>query len=363
MKNKRIIWMTLLLAFLVCGSVMVSCGEGEHQAPPALSGEGDEDGSGDEGTTPGGDEGGEQNPDGYPAGLTVESFEDELSGDAKCLGFYAIVDFKTNPKLLFRPKFSGAKTPTTYFSDFAESGEGKPYVVVNGGYFGGSTSVSLLIEKGEMKSMAAQSDVCNGKTYYPVRAAFGQKADGSFETAWVYCIRAEDNQFYPYAFPSPLDNDERTESFMPEPPTAATEGAHVWEVEYAIGAGPMLVREGENVAEENYWKEVLESGGVSGMSRHPRTALGATADGKLVVLVCDGRGKRGSTGFTLPELADKMISLGCVMAINLDGGGSSTFVGKDGTVLNMPSDTPGTSPEGVDIVQRRIPTAVVIAEE
>ena len=134
------------------------------------------------------------------------------------------------------------------------------------------------------------------------------------------------------------------------------------EPQYAIGAGPMLVYEGENVAEENYWKEVFEHGGVSGMSRHPRTALGATADGKLVVLVCDGRGKRGSTGFTLPELADKMISLGCVRAINLDGGGSSTFVGKEGTVLNMPSDTQGTTLEGATIVQRRIPTAVVIAE-
>ena len=124
----------------------------------------------------------------------------------------------------------------------------------------------------------------------------------------------------------------------------------------------MLVYEGENVAEENYWKEVFEHGGVSGMSRHPRTALGATADGKLVVLVCDGRGKRGSTGFTLPELADKMISLGCVRAINLDGGGSSTFVGKEGTVLNMPSDTDGTTLEGATIKERSIPTAVVIAE-
>lgn len=357
MKSKRIFWVTLLAAFLACG-MLASCGGDDHQTPPALSGDGGDDDGGDGGD--GGDDG--QDEDGYPAGLTVETFTDELSGGAQCLGFYAVVDFKTNPKLLFRPKFSGAKTPTTYFSDFAESGDGTPYVVVNGGYFGGTTSVSLLVEEGEMKSMAAQSDVCNGQTYYPVRAAFGQMADGSFETAWVYCLRAADNRFYPYAYPSPLDNDERTETFMPEPPTASTEGAHIWEVEYAIGAGPMLVYDGKNVAEENYWKEVFEHGGVSGMSRHPRTSIGATADGKLIVLVCDGRGKRGSAGFTLPELADKMISLGCIRAINLDGGGSSTFVGKDGAVLNMPSDTQGTTLEGATIVQRRIPTAVVIAE-
>lgn len=108
---------------------------------------------------------------------------------------------------------------------------------------------------------------------------------------------------------------------------------------------------------------MLDHGGVSGLSRQPRTAIGATADGKLVVLVCDGRNKRGSKGFTLPELADKLISLGCTEAVNLDGGGSSTFVGREGKVLNMPSDTEGTDPAGAAIVERRIPTAVVIAAE
>lgn len=344
MKNKRILWVVLLIVILGCGA-SISCGGNKHQTPPPLSGG---DGSGTE-------------EDGYPAGLVVETFADELSDGVQCFGFYAVADFKANPKLLFRPKFSAAKTSTSYFEDFASSGEGVPCVVVNGGYFGGTTSVSLLIEQGEMKSLAAQSDVCGGTTYYPVRAAFGQMPDGSFETAWVYCVRDEGGR--PYAFSSPLGNDERTQTFMPEPPNSFTEGGHFWDAEYAIGAGPMLVLDGKNVAEESYWKEVFEHGGVSGMSRHPRTAIGATADGKLVVLVCDGRGKRGSTGFTLPELADKMISLGCVRAINLDGGGSSTFVGRDGKVLNMPSDTPGTSLEGVTVVQRRIPTAVVIAVE
>jgi exopolysaccharide biosynthesis protein len=59
-------------------------------------------------------------------------------------------------------------------------------------------------------------------------------------------------------------------------------------------------------------------------------------------------------------MADKFIELGCVGAINLDGGGSSTFVGKDGNVLNRPSDTADT--EDSPIVQRVVPTAVVIAE-
>ena len=67
---------------------------------------------------------------------------------------------------------------------------------------------------------------------------------------------------------------------------------------------------------------------------------------------------RGSAGFTLAELADKLIALGVVNAVNLDGGGSSTIVGAEGKVLNKPSDT-GTKET---IVQRSISTAVVITE-
>ena len=120
----------------------------------------------------------------------------------------------------------------------------------------------------------------------------------------------------------------------------------------------MLVKEGRNVAEECYWREVFDGGGIAGTSRQPRTAVGATADGKLLLLVCDGRGMRGSEGFTLAELADKLLALGAVEAINLDGGGSSTMVGCDGTVLNRPSDTG----DAETIVQRAVSTAIVISE-
>ena len=75
--------------------------------------------------------------------------------------------------------------------------------------------------------------------------------------------------------------------------------------------------------------------------------------------VADGRGMNGSLGYTLSELADKLISLGAEKAINLDGGGSSAIVGKDGKVLNRPSDTG----DGVSIVMRQVPTALVITAE
>lgn len=70
--------------------------------------------------------------------------------------------------------------------------------------------------------------------------------------------------------------------------------------------------------------------------RHPRTAAGVTANGRtLILVVVDGRQPTHSIGATLPELADIMIGLGADDAINLDGGGSSTFVyrQRDGTLL------------------------------
>ena len=353
MKRRWNICCLLLAAFLASGT-LVQCSEGGHQTPPPLAS---------------GDQEEEEQPDGqpgYPKGLTVEAFADDLSGGAKCLGYYAVVDFKANPRLRFRPQQAAAKTPTAYFSSFAASGGGTPYVVVNGGFFNGSLqSVSLLMEAGAVKSIAIQDDYIWSTTpythFFPVRAALGQLPDGSFEATWVYCVADDANR--PYTFPSALNNNEKTMTFMATAPTSHTAGGRRWSPDYAIGAGPMLVYGGKNVAEENYWKEIFDCGGLAGLTRQPRTALGVTADGKLVVLVCDGRQKRGSAGFTLPEMAEKLIALGCVQGVNLDGGGSSTFVGKDGTVLNMPSDTPGTTLEGATIKQRSIPTAVVIAEE
>lgn len=71
-------------------------------------------------------------------------------------------------------------------------------------------------------------------------------------------------------------------------------------------------------------------------SANPRTAIGQTASGVFHVVVVDGR-NADSAGCTTTELANYMLSQGCVTAFNLDGGGSST-IWYNGTVLNVPSD-------------------------
>ncbi|MRX72676.1 hypothetical protein GJU40_11005 [Bacillus lacus] len=75
----------------------------------------------------------------------------------------------------------------------------------------------------------------------------------------------------------------------------------------------------------------------------PRTAVGIKEDGSVFFTVVDGRQPGFSEGITVFELQDLMFDLGAVQALNLDGGGSSTFAarqpGESGlSVVNSPSD-------------------------
>ena len=75
--------------------------------------------------------------------------------------------------------------------------------------------------------------------------------------------------------------------------------------------------------------DIFEDGharpGLDNYTRASRTAIGIKADGTVVMFMVDGRQAPYSVGMTMAELAAAMESLGCVQAVNLDGGGSSTF--------------------------------------
>ena len=80
----------------------------------------------------------------------------------------------------------------------------------------------------------------------------------------------------------------------------------------------------------------------AGSQRHPRTGLGVTADGRILMVTVDGR-RTGSAGVTLAEMGQLMKSLGARHAFNLDGGGSTVMARyKAGSgrfeVANKPSD-------------------------
>lgn len=86
----------------------------------------------------------------------------------------------------------------------------------------------------------------------------------------------------------------------------------------------------------NGFYEILKDGkpvNTSDPSVHPRTTIGFKEDGSIVLYVVDGRQPTFSVGLTDLACAQYMQSLGCVGAIRMDGGGSSTMA------LRMPGDT------------------------
>lgn len=101
-------------------------------------------------------------------------------------------------------------------------------------------------------------------------------------------------------------------------------------------------------------------------TRAPRTAIGVTEDGSVLLVVVDGRADLPhSVGATLAELAQLMLNLGCLSAMNMDGGGSSVMFVNDAAVyplklrehlrdgvVNLPSDMGG--------VERLLPVPLVI---
>lgn len=84
------------------------------------------------------------------------------------------------------------------------------------------------------------------------------------------------------------------------------------DVEYAVGSLYSLVQYG-----------AVSSGLEAGSA--PRTAVGQTADGTLIFYTIDGRKSGHSIGATMTQVAQRLIELGCVTALCLDGGGSTTL--------------------------------------
>lgn len=116
--------------------------------------------------------------------------------------------------------------------------------------------------------------------------------------------------------------------------------AGVWDAVAGVGPsntdsdpGTLLITDGTNTG---------ATARVTPATREPRTAVGVNADGtRLYMIVIDGRQSTWSVGVTLAELADLLLEKGVWRAVNLDGGGSSSFVWQNDAntiITNRPSD-------------------------
>jgi len=200
-------------------------------------------------------------------------------------------------------------------------------VAVNAGYYRVDqerpSHIGLLLVDRVLLRSPLTSVIRDERRYYLARAALGIDAAGKVDVAWV-----SSRQGVLYEWPQPPHN-------APGSPVEEIDlsGLGVWQVVDAVAAGPALIVDGEIRITSD--QEVFFDSPVLGVN--PRTAAGITGDGDLVLVVVDGR-QRDSRGVDLLELATLMRDLGCVEALNLDGGGSSTLV-VNGRLVNRPGGT------------------------
>lgn len=113
----------------------------------------------------------------------------------------------------------------------------------------------------------------------------------------------------------------------------------------AVSFGPALIINSEPVT--------IEGDGGSGLQ--PRTAIGQTIDGKVLILEIDGRQPLYSVGASIKDIQNILLKYGAINASNLDGG-SSTAMYYNGKIINKPCGPLGSTGG------RYLPTAFLVTQ-
>jgi hypothetical protein len=252
--------------------------------------------------------------------------------------WYLEVDLKKS-NIIIKPYLNpiGKEGITAFSSRF------NTYAAINGGYFdvGSNASYSACVNQLGVLARNIASVTRSGSTYFITRGFFGMKETRELSIDWIYHFGG--NKLDLYRYTNPTNNVEGT----PAPAPSPINGTRYDELIAGIGGGPVLVKNG--VLRITYTEEVFWGSGVGLDNRDPRTAVGFTANNKVIMLVADGR-QAASEGFSLTELAQVMINLGCVEAMNLDGGGS-TQMSVGNQLVNLPVGS---------TYQRTIPTMLAV---
>lgn len=225
--------------------------------------------------------------------------------------------------------------------------EDNPYILVNGTFFSFQTNQNLntVIRNGKMiaYNVPAVKSKNSDSFYYPTRSAIGISKKRRADVAWLFTDTA---QRWPYGFQTkPVIAKGKTND-------PAFEDLNTldywkwWRMQTAIGGGPVLIQKG--IIKITNKEEQMFVAGES--DKHPRTAMGYTRKGKLIILVIEGRFPGKAEGATLEQEAKILKKLKCIEALNLDGGGSSCML-VNGKETIKPSDKEG---------QRAVPAVFII---
>jgi exopolysaccharide biosynthesis protein len=179
---------------------------------------------------------------------------------------------------------------------------------------------------------------------HPVIGALGIDKKRNIDIAWVL---SDSTKKYPWASQLPVNPLIDSSEHLDIPKYLASHSFKKWKMKTAVAGGPVLVQDGIIAISNN---QELKFTGKAINDKHPRTAMGYTADNKLIFLVIEGRFPGKSDGATLVEEATILRDLGSVEALNLDGGGSSCLL-VNGKETIYPSDKEG---------ERAVPAVIMI---
>lgn len=290
-----------------------------------------------------------------PASVHIFKSTDSIEGKPN-IAFYVIADLKDR-NLIFTTDttYKRRLTPQKFYHK-----NNQPLVVVNGTFFDFTSNRNLntVIKNGKLVSYNVHTIQLKGKdtlTYiHPFRSAIGINKNRTADVAWLY---SDTSLKKPFAFQQRINAYKDSASSISKSDVLRFSKKNLlssdirsysrWKMNTAIGGGPVLVQDGKVQISNNEEKMFA---GKAINDKHPRTAMGYTADGKLIILVVQGRLTGIAEGASLIHLATVLTDLGCKEALNLDGGGSSCLL-INGNETIQPSDKEG---------QRSVPAVFMI---
>jgi exopolysaccharide biosynthesis protein len=282
-----------------------------------------------------------------PPGVQLFYTNDSIDGKPN-IAYYLDADLN-NLNLIFDvdTTFNRRLTPQEFYKK-----NNDPLVVVNGTFFSFKTNQNLntVIKNGVpvsyniSKTKGRDKDsIAQVKMF---RSALGISANRKADVAWVQ------SDSMPHLSASqlpinPINENTIAKKKLKRNKRKLNRKFNMWNVETAIGGGPVLIQDGKINITNN---EELLFAGKAMYDKHPRTAMGYTADGKLIILVIQGRFPTKAEGANLLQVATILQQLDCIEALNLDGGGSSCML-VNGKETITPSDKTG---------QRALPAVFII---
>ncbi len=279
-----------------------------------------------------------------PFSFHIYKSADSLDGKPNVI-YYTIADLKDkNLKFTTDTTYQRRLTPSQFFQK-----DNQPLLVVNGSFFSFATNqnLNIVVKEGRIVSYNEQTIAGRGKdtlTYFhSLFGTLGISKKRKADIAWIYSDSSKRllyaSQYPVYYLRDSLKDIHLNEFYSPS-------HFRKWEMQTAIGGGPVLLQNGQIDITNN---EERKFPGKQINNHEPRTAIGYTKGDKIIILVAEGRSK-SAAGITLIQEAKILKSLGCVEALNLDGGGSSCML-INGKQTNTPSS------KGV---QRPVPSVFLV---